>query len=148
MAAGIVGIVLGVILGLAVYVYGSKCFMFIAQKTDTKYPWLAWIPLANFFLLAMIARKPWWWALIMVLALVAAWGVEGSALVLRALDFTQGLRAEVFVGWALEIVELVFFVLIWIGICRARNRPGWWVILLIIPIVNFVFLGVLAFSKK
>ena len=31
---------------------------------------------------------------------------------------------------------------------QACNRPGWWVILILIPIVNLIIFGILAFSKK
>ena len=119
--------------GLILYIYMALCLMFIAQKTDTKYPWLAWIPVANVFLMAMIARKPWWWALIMVLAYAVAAGV---------------MSAVAWLGWIFEIVGLVFMILIWIAIFQARHRPGWWVIWMFIPIVNLVMIGVIAFSEK
>jgi hypothetical protein len=132
MEAGLMGLFIGG--GLVLYVFMAICLMFIAQKTDTKYPWLAWIPIANVFLMAMIAKKPWWWALIVVLAYgIAAGTINGAAS---------------WLGWILDIAGIVFTILIWIAICQARNRPGWWVVLLFIPIVNLVIIGVLAFSKK
>lgn len=127
-------LMLGIFGGLIIYVYLALCLMFIAQKTNTKYPWLAWIPIANIFLMAMIAKKPWWWALIIVLA----YGIAAS---LMSGDVS-------WLAWLFDIVAIVFMILIWIPICQARNRPGWWVVLLFIPIVNLVIWGVLAFSKK
>ncbi len=125
---------LGIGGGIIVYVYVALCLMFIAQKTDTPYPWLAWIPIANVFLMAMIAKKPWLWALIMVIAYgIAAGTLNGPV---------------AWLGWIFEIVGLVFTILIWIAIFQARHRPGWWVIWMFIPIVNFVMIGVIAFSKK
>jgi len=89
---------------------------------------------ANVFLMAMIAKKPWWWALIMVLAYgIAAPLMNGSL---------------GWLGWVLYIIGIIFTIIIWIGICQARNKPGWWVVLLFIPLVNLVIIGVLAFSKK
>jgi hypothetical protein len=120
--------------GLILYVYMALCLMFIAQKTDTPNSWMAWIPVANVFLMARIAKKHWWWALIMLLA-------YGIAAALMNAD-------SGWLGWLLGLVGVVFTILIWIGICQARNRPGWWVILVFIPIVNLVVIGVLAFSKK
>ena len=122
----------GIGAGLVLYVYTAICLMFIAQKTGTKYPWLAWIPIANVFLMAMIARKPWWWVLIILLAYAIAAGSMKSGFA--------------WFGYLLIIVVLVFLILIWISICQARNRPGWWVILGFIPIVNLVFIGILAFA--
>ncbi|MGA2158738.1 MAG: hypothetical protein ABSG90_05930 [Dehalococcoidia bacterium] len=120
--------------GLVLYIYIAICLMFIAQKTGTKYPWLAWIPIANVFLMAMIAKKPWWWALIIVLAYSVAVGMMSGSLS--------------WLGYIFDIAAFVFLILIWIGICQARSKPGWWVILLIIPIVNLIFIGILAFSEK
>jgi peptidoglycan biosynthesis protein MviN/MurJ (putative lipid II flippase) len=132
MDTGMLG--LGIGGGLIVYIYMALCLMFIAQKTNTAYPWLAWIPVANVFLMAMIAKKPWWWALIMVLA----YGIAAAVL-------NSGAG---WLGWILYIVGIIFTILIWIGICQARNRPRWWVVLLFIPIINLVIIGILAFSKK
>jgi hypothetical protein len=125
---------LGIGGGIIIYVYVALCLMFIAQKTDTPYPWLAWIPIANVFLMAMIAKKPWWWALIMVIGYgIAAGTLNGPV---------------AWLGWIFEIVGLVFTILIWIAIFQERHRPGWWVIWMFIPIVNFIMIGVIAFSKK
>ena len=132
MDAGWLG--LGIGGGLILYIYTAVCLMLIAQKTNTKYSWLAWIPIANVFLMAMIAQKPWWWALIIVLA----YGIAASLL--------NG--AAAWLGWIIYIVAIVLTLIIWVAICQARNKPGWWVILLLIPLVNIIILGVLAFSKK
>ena len=35
--------------------------MTIARKLKYKYPWLAWIPIANFFLIPILAKKHWTW---------------------------------------------------------------------------------------
>ena len=99
---------LGIGGGIIVYVYVALCLMFIAQKTDTPYPWLAWIPIANVFLMAMIAKKPWLWALIMVIA----YGIEAGTL--------NGPIA--WLGWIFEIVGLVFTILIWIAIFQALSQ--------------------------
>ena len=119
--------------GLTFYIYMAICLMLIAQKTNTKYSWLAWIPIANVFLMAMIAKRPWWWALIIVIAFAVAAAMMNGPLG--------------WLGWVIYLAAVVLTIIIWIGICQARNRPGWWVILLLIPIVNLVILGVLAFSK-
>jgi hypothetical protein len=33
-------------------------------------------------------------------------------------------------------------------IFEALKKPGWWAILLIVPIVNYVIMGIVAWSKK
>ena len=47
--------------GLMCYVYAALCLQFLAKKTNTADGWLAWIPLAQIFLMVNIAGKPWWW---------------------------------------------------------------------------------------
>ncbi len=46
----------------------------------------------------------------------------------------------------IPFVNAVMFVLVWMGIAKARNRPAWWGILLLIPGVNLVICGILAWS--
>jgi hypothetical protein len=46
---------------LALYVYAAITLQFIACKTGTENGWLAWIPIANLYLMCMIADKPAWW---------------------------------------------------------------------------------------
>lgn len=49
------------VFGLLMYVYMSYSLMTIANKTGTPNGWLAWIPVANIYLMVTIARKPAWW---------------------------------------------------------------------------------------
>jgi len=58
------------VLTLLAYVYGSLCLHKIATKTITKYGWLAWIPVANLFLMLMIVRRPLWWSMLFFVPLV------------------------------------------------------------------------------
>jgi hypothetical protein len=56
-----------IILGLAFYAYLSLAVQTIARKTDTQNDWLAWIPIANLFLMLSIAKKPLWWFLLLLI---------------------------------------------------------------------------------
>lgn len=60
------------ILGFAVaaYVYMSLALQTIANKTNTANSWLAWIPIANLFLMLSIAKKPMWWFILCLIPLV------------------------------------------------------------------------------
>ena len=49
---------------LAAYVYYSLALQVIAEKTGTPNGWLAWIPIANIYLMTVIAKKPIWWFLL------------------------------------------------------------------------------------
>lgn len=58
------------VVGLAFYVYFSLALQTIAKKTNTANPWLAWIPIANLFLMVNIAKKPLWWVLLLFIPIV------------------------------------------------------------------------------
>lgn len=71
-AAAVAGVMLlfVVVVGLACYIYMSLALQTIATKTGTSDGWLAWIPIANVFLMLMIAKKPLWWFLLFLIPLV------------------------------------------------------------------------------
>jgi hypothetical protein len=54
----------------AIYVYTSLALSTIATKTGTANPWVAWIPIANLFLMLGIAKKPMWWFILFLIPLV------------------------------------------------------------------------------
>lgn len=66
-----VGVILFmVVLGLAFYAYFALALQTIAAKTNTPNTWLAWIPIANCFLLLSVAKKPMWWFILILIPLV------------------------------------------------------------------------------
>ena len=126
-AAGLGAIAVGLaifalILALAVYVYVSWALMTIAKKTKTTPAWMAWIPVANFFLAARIAKTPWWTALIFI---VAGW--------------------IPFVGWIISVVIGGYW--FW-RIAERRKYEGWVGLLIVVPVVNLIILGVLAWNDQ
>jgi hypothetical protein len=68
MASTMILFVVG--LGLVGYVYLALALQTIATKTATPNGWLAWIPIANIFLMLSIAKKPMWWFLLFLVPLV------------------------------------------------------------------------------
>lgn len=109
------------IIGLAMYIYSALVLMAIAKKTNTAKPWLAWIPIANVYLMTQIAKVPWWTFLVIFLTWIP------------------------FVGPLALLAALIWW---WWKISEARMRPGWWSLLMLIPVVNLVIMGVLAWSDK
>jgi len=59
-----------IIFGIVLYIWMAICLQTIAKKTNTPNGWLAWIPIANIYLMCMIAGKPWWWLLLCFIPLV------------------------------------------------------------------------------
>ncbi|MFC2038179.1 DUF5684 domain-containing protein [Chloroflexota bacterium] len=53
--------------------------------------------------------------------------------------------------WVLAVfvplLNVVMMIVWWWAVAEKRNKPGWLGILIIIPIVNYVILGILAFSE-
>jgi hypothetical protein len=58
------------LIDLAIYVYMALALMAIANKTQTENAWLAWIPIANLWLMVTIAQQEWWWLLLMFIPIV------------------------------------------------------------------------------
>lgn len=105
---------------LLVYIYTAICLYFIAKKTQTENPWLAFIPIANIFLMAMIARQHWGWALGLLLVNIIP-----------------------FVGSLVSFGIMIY--LLW-KISEQRNVNGALSLLMIIPVVNLIYIGYLAFK--
>jgi len=121
-------ILLFVIIAIAVYVFQALAWMTIAKKLNYDKGWLAWIPVANFFLLPILAKKHWAWGFI-VLAPIILGGIP--------------------VLGTLVTLAVVVFSVIWMwNIFEQRKFPGWLSIIYLIPIVNLVILGVVAWSGK
>lgn len=124
MMLGVMGAISGVgfLFFAAFYVYGALALMTIAKKTDTERPWLAWIPFANIYLVTQIALKEWWWTLV--------------AIGVMFIPFVGGLAMMGLMAW--------FF---W-SIAERRGYPNWVGILMIVPLVNLVVLGLLAWHDQ
>lgn len=108
-----------ILFGIAFYIYFALALMTIAKKTKTENPWLAWIPIANIYLMTQIAEVSPWTMLILLAGFIPVLG--GIAIM------------AVMIWW-------------WWKICEARDKPGWWSLLLLVPIVNIIIVGVIAWS--
>jgi hypothetical protein len=105
---------------LAFYIYGALALMYIAKRTDTANAWLAWIPIANLYLMLKIGKLHWAWIFVIFLPIIPLLG---------------------------SLLMAVAMVYIWWKIAEARNKPGWWGILMLIPIVNLILMGILAWGE-
>lgn len=105
---------------LALYIYMAIALMVVANKVKVKNSWLAFIPIANIWLMTQVGGISGWWTLAILLGVIP------------------------FVG-ALAIIALMIY--IWWKIAEAIRKPGWWGILMIIPVVNLVIVGVMAWGK-
>ncbi len=57
-------------------------------------------------------------------------------------------------GWWLLVImfvpfiNLVLTIILWMRIAEVRGFPGWWGILMLVPVVNFIVPGYLAFAES
>ncbi|MGV8151840.1 MAG: hypothetical protein ACP5OG_02070 [Candidatus Nanoarchaeia archaeon] len=130
MAGGLVAFIMAmlgvfIVIGIAIYLFTSFAFMSIAKKARYSSPGLAWIPIVGPAIIASSVAKMHWWP---ILFLIGFWipGIGG----LFSLAFT------------------VFFIIWMWKTFEAIKKPGWWAIMLLIPIVSIVFLAIAAWSKN
>lgn len=109
-----------VLFGIIAYVYTAFALMTIANKTGTPNAWLAWIPFANLYLMTQIAQVPWWTLIVFIVGAMIPF-----------LNFVVIIGLSIWWWWK---------------IAEARGKPGWWSILMMVPIVNFVMMGLIAWS--
>jgi len=111
---------LALAISLAIYIYFAVALMAIAKRTETKNGWLAFIPIANVYLMTQIAGLPAWYTLAIFLPIIP------------------------FIGGLAMMVAMVYF---WWIIAEKVGKPNWWGILLLIPVVNLVVVGILAWGR-
>jgi len=116
-------IMMFIVLMLILTIYLTLCMQIIAQKIGTEPTWLAWIPVANMFLMCKMAGISYWWLLLFLISLVPFLNIIGI------------------------FINLGFGGYIWYKIARARKKPGWIGVLTIVPIVNLFFISYLAFAE-
>ena len=129
VATGIVALIMGMFAFFAfvfvlAWIYLGFAYMAIAKKNGQSSPGLAWIPFVGPMIVSFKAAKMHWWPWILLAGFVVP-----------------------FVGMVALIVFDVFLIIWHWKMFEAIRKPGWWAILLLIPIVNIIIIGVAAWSK-
>ena len=124
MGLGIVGGIIAFIIVVIIYIYAALAYMALAKKIGTPNGWLAFIPVANTYLMSQMAGMPWWPMLLMIGFFIPFFQVF---FIIAFLVFS--------LIWAWKIFEKV-------------GRPGWWVLIALVPfvggIIELVLLGIAA----
>lgn len=132
---------------LLFYVYISSAFSSLAKKKDFSHPGLSWIPIIGpLIIMSNLANMHWWPIFLLMLVplkIITLMFLPFSILITMILEY---------IGFAALLVLTVFsFIWMW-KTFNAVNRPGWWVLFNLVPILgSFIFLillGVAAWSKK
>lgn len=113
------------VLVIASYIFMSFAYMAIARKAKYPSPGIAWIPAVGPALIVSKTAKMHWWP---ILLMIGFW--------------------IPFLGALLAIAFTVFNIIWHWKTFEALKKPNWWSILMLIPIVNFVIIGIVAWSKK
>ena len=108
------------VIALLMYVYSALVLMAISKKTKTENGWLAWIPIANVWLMIQLAEAPWWTIFALFLPIVPILG-----------------------GLALMVITVWW----WWKIAERLGKPGWFGILIPVPVANLIVMGILAWGK-
>jgi len=82
---------------------------------------MAWIQFFNVYLMTQIAGVSGWWTVAFFMVFIPLIG---------------------------SLVVLVVSVYLWWKIAERVGRPGWWAILMMVPVVNFIVMGMLAWGKS
>ncbi len=108
-----------IILYLAIYIISALALQTIAKRQNHKYPWLAWIPLANFALIFQLGSIQWGWVFLIFIPIL---------------------------GWIAIWVMLI--IALW-HVFEKEGYPGWLslIAMLISPAYPIV-LGIVAWNKK
>lgn len=140
------------------YVFMGLALQTVAKKLRYKKSWLAWIPIANLWMLPAFAKMHWWPILTAIIGLVlylVAMLVSLTSFALGGLGSSTALiimLAAFMILYVVAIIIFVVFSIVWQWkICERMHRPGWWAILLIIPFFGgfwmYVMWGMLAWGK-
>ena len=119
LALGFVAIV---IIALAMYVYYAIAWMTIGQKQKYKYPWIAWIPIANISMILQMGGFHWAWIFLGLIPILG-WIALGVLIIIA--------------NWK---------------IFEKEKYPGWLSLSMIIPhiggILYMIILGFVAWKKR
>ena len=124
LALGIAFLLFVFAIAVILYVIKSIALMKIAKRTKTPNAWLAWIPIADFYLLTQTARQSGWWTLLFI-------GVF--------IPIVTGL-----VGLAILIITIW---LLWLTGERLKKNGAWSLLCLIPGIGIVIALSIYAWSR-
>jgi len=130
----IVGIIiLAFLIILVIYLYFAMAFWYTAKKTGIENEWagIAWLPFAWPYLMARMAKKPWWPAIV--------FGFLGFIIAIFFIPL--GATAFAFIIWAIAIILWIFIIYWNWFICIERKKPAWWSLITPILIVLSTLIG-------
>lgn len=125
LALGATFLFLYFLISVGAYVFTSLMFKSLAKKAGDSSPNLAWIPGVGPLIIAFRASKMHWWPWLLLIGVIIP-----------------------FVG-IIAMIAFVVFEIIWLWkLLEAVGRPGWWVLLMFIPIVGIIMFAIAAWGHS
>jgi len=122
----------GLAVSIGMYVWFAFCLVAIARKTKVSTWWLAPLPVFNFQVMCAAGKQGGGCFLKFLLPFIA--------LVAGALAWIPALIVVALAVWA------IVWVAVWMDVCNNRGRARWLGLLIVLPVLNLVLLGTLAFG--
>ena len=109
-----------IIIFILSYFYFAYTLQVIALKNNDEYSWLAWIPIANLYLLWKMCDRPIWFLVLIII-----------------FSFIPYLN--------MLFINTILLAILWMDISERSLGNKWLGILAVMPIINVGFMGYLAF---
>jgi hypothetical protein len=130
------------IAGLAFWIFFSLCLFLIGRKLQVRHSWIAWVPLLqNYWPLIGAAGKSLKWGLLYLLVLPLVGGILGAVFAMIS-PF-----AAFIVLFIIGIAVFIVYLYLWMLITENLGKNRWLGLLIIVPVVNIIWVAILAFSK-
>jgi Family of unknown function (DUF5684) len=101
------------IFSLAAYIFGSLCFQKIFQRLNIPNDWMAWVPIANYWLMFKAGDQSPWWTIAMLIPLVNIVGF--IMLIIALVNIVKKLGKSPWLLWLMIIPIANFWLLYHLG---------------------------------
>ena len=135
-------LIIWIIVSITIYIYFSLTLMITAKRLGVKNAWLAWIPLINIILFPKMAQKPSWPLIFVFIPLFL------NLLIPNKIASNTIVSTIIII---MSLVGLIYAIYWFLKILKRRGKPWWWILLMLIPLFNivwvFIMWGILAWGK-
>ncbi len=141
--AGIMSGVVGLIMQIVLYVFTALCLFRIGNMLDVPKSWIAWIPILNGF-----------WPIVGAGGQTVRWGLMYLIGVPILAALVSGIFAMIspilsmLVMLIVGLGVLALYIWLWMNVSENLGKKRLLGLIMIVPLVNLVFMGYLAFTKK
>ena len=116
-------IMLFLVLGIAIYIFTAFCLMKIANRKNVPNAWLAFVPIAQLWVVLKVANLHWAWMFILLIGIVPMIG---------------------------QLLGLIGMIYIAYKFLEGIKQPWWWLLIMfLVPLFGYpIALGYFAFGVK